>query len=75
MDLMEQLDLIKEHWLAFIKVTKDAGVPRHTLLEALAAEMAVVLADQPEHISSSWLEEIRQNVGELRQRSGSRDEI
>ena len=74
MDLLEQLDLIKGRWQALIKETRDAGVPRHTLLEALAAEVAVVLAEQPEHISSSWIEEVRQNVRELRQRGGAEGE-
>lgn len=68
MDLLDQLGLIKEHWRVFIETAEDAGIPRHTLFEALAAEIAELLAEQPEHISLSWSEEVRHNVSELRQR-------
>ncbi len=71
MDLLEQLALIKGYWRSLLKAANDGNVPSHTLLEALAAEVAIVLAAQPEHTSSSWIEEVKRNVRELRHR-GSR---
>ena len=67
-DLTEQVSLIREHWLLLVESARQANVPEHTLLNALAAYLAALLARQPEHVATEWVAELEDHVRQLRAR-------
>ncbi|MBZ0114389.1 MAG: hypothetical protein K8J08_18145 [Thermoanaerobaculia bacterium] len=68
MNLNEQLDLIREHWRLLIESAEEAGVPTHTLLSVLAAQLADVMTRQPEHVVAEWVEALEAHIEQLRLR-------
>lgn len=68
MNLNEQLDLIREHWRLLIESAEEAGVPAHTLLSVLAAQLADAMARQPEHVVAEWVAALEDHIEQLRLR-------
>lgn len=68
MDLNEQLGLIREHWRLLLEAADECAIPRHTLINVLAAELAKVLAEQPAHVVRDWLVELEDHIEQLRSR-------
>ena len=68
MDLNEQVHLIREHWRLLADATETAGIPDHTLLNVLGAQLAELLAHQPERSSAEWLVEVEDHIRQLRAR-------
>lgn len=68
MNLSEQVDLVREHWMLLQKAAEEAEIPEHTMHSVLAALLAESLAEQPEHLLSEWLAEVEDNVHRLRSR-------
>lgn len=68
MDLNEQVDLIREHWRLLVDAAETAGIPDHTLLNVLGAQLAEPLARQQERAAAQWLVEVEDHIRQVRAR-------
>lgn len=68
MDLSDQVDLIKEHWRLLLEAAERASIPDHTLLNALGALLAVLLAHQEDCVVAEWMVAVEDHVQQVRNR-------